>query len=194
MGLKVINAAFTSKGYPADASSTILAGMVVAFQDNGSGTAELVRANRDGTHAIGAIAGLAYDDAYNVGNTQVIVDPVTLRYSSVPARKISDYKDETITVRTNWTDPGTAHRGITVLSVGGEFVSDQYITASIATGATSDGAGTTSIVPNAAWTYGAGTTNYGKLIYENGQSSTTIVARVLDGVSGSLLSFRWVGP
>jgi hypothetical protein len=199
MALKVINAAFTGKGWDAEADSTILQGMVVAIEAAAAGTPELARANRDGTHAVGAVAGLAYDDAYNVGNTIVLTDPVTLAYSAVAARKIGDFKDETITVQTNLTDTGTAKRGVTVLSVGGEYASDQYSSTQILSNATTDTAGTPTTTPSTGWTYGAGTTNCGLLVSNSGDTTegTTAyslqIARITDGISGALLFFRYVG-
>jgi hypothetical protein len=195
MALKVINAAFTSKGYPADASSGILAGMVVAFQADGSGLAELVKADR-ATMILSSVAGLAYDDAYNVGNTIVMVDPVTLAYSAKPARKISDYKDETNTVVTNWTDTGIAKRNVTVMSVGGEFLSDKYSSTYTTASLTTDTATTPVLTQNVNLTFGV--TALAGVIVSDGTlagayAATASVARVLDGVSGGLLSFRWVG-
>ena len=192
MALKVINAAFTGKGWNAEASSTILQGMVVALEASSSGAAELARANRDGTHAAGAVAGLAYDNAYNVGNTIVLVDPVTLAYSAVASRKIQDFHDETITNRSNLTDPGTAKRGVTVLSVGGEYASDQYSSTQIYSSAAADAAGTPTYTVSSSWTYGAGATNKGLLVSDSAVAVTSL-ARVTDGVSGGLLFFRWVG-
>ena len=199
MALKVINAAFTGKGWMAEASSTILQGMVVALEAAPAGTPELARANRDGTHSVGKVAGLAYDNAYNVGNTIVLVDPVTLQYSAVASRKIADFQIETITNQSNLTDTGTAKRGVTVLSVGGEYASDQYSSTYILTSATSDVVGTPTSTVGTGWTYGAGATNKGLLVSNSGEtlegttSYSLQVARVTDGISGGLLFFRWVG-
>jgi hypothetical protein len=199
MALKVINAAFTGKGWMAEASSTILQGMVVALEAASAGTPELARANRDGTHTAGEIAGLAYDNAYNVGNTIVLVDPVSLSFSAVMSRKINDFKDETIINQTNFTDTGTAKRGVTVMSVGGEYASDQYSSTYITASATTDVAGTPTYTVGTGWTWGSGATNAGLLIsnvtypVEGTTYAQLNMARVTDGVSGGLLFFRWVG-
>jgi hypothetical protein len=199
MALKVINAAFTGKGWKAEASSTILQGMVVALEAASAGTPELARANRDGTHAAEKVVGLAYDNAYNVGNTIVLVDPVTLAYSAVASRKIADFQNETIVNQTNLTDTGTAKRGITVLSVGGEYASDQYSSTYVVSAATTDTAGTPTYTVGTTWTYGAGATNCGLLVsnstgYYTATSYVPLnVATVTDGVSGGLLFFRWIG-
>ncbi len=199
MALKVINAAFTGKGWAAEASSSIHGGSVVALEAAAAGTPELALANRDGTHAIGDVAGLAYEDAATTGNTKILVDPVTLAYSAVYARRIGDYQDETISNQQNFTDTGSMKRGVTVLSVGGEFASDQYSSTIIVSGATSDTTGTPVTTVGAVYTYGAGTTNNGLLIGDDAATGGTAdaadieVARVTSGVSGSLLFFRWVG-
>ena len=199
MALKVINAAFTGKGWVAEASSTILQGMVVALEASPAGTAELARANRDGTHTRDMVAGLAYDNAYNVGNTIVLVDPVTLAYSAVASRKIADFQNEVIVNQSNLTDTGTAKRGVTVLSVGGEYASDQYSSTYITASVSTDTAGTPVTTVGTGWTYGSGSTNKGLLVsnvtypVETTTYAQYNVVRVTDGISGGLLFFRWVG-
>jgi hypothetical protein len=164
-----------------------------------AGTPELARASRDGTHTAGMIAGLAYDNAYNVGNTIVLVDPVTLAYSAVASRKIADFQNETIVNQTNLTDTGTAKRGVTVLSVGGEYASDQYSSTYITSSATADTAGTPTYTVGTGWTWGSGATNKGLLVsnvtypVEGTTYAQLNMARITDGVSGGLLFFRWVG-
>jgi len=206
MALKVINAAFTGKGWMAEASSTILQGMVVALEASSAGTAQLARADRS-THKVHQVAGLAYDNAYNVGNTIALLDPVTLTYSAVASRKIADFQNEIIVNQTNLTDTGTAKRGVTVLSVGGEYASDQYSSTYILTSATADVLGTPTYTVGHQWTYGSATggatatADIGLLVAdvaagtpEATSSAQLGVASITDGVSGGLLYFRWIGP
>lgn len=193
MALRVKNHVFFNTGYTAASSSGILAGMVVALTSNATtGEVEITKAIR-GTHGYEVIAGLAGDDATNSGNTIAIVDPVSQEFMSKPARRLGDYLDETITNRTNWTDAGTAKRGVTVYSIGGEFATDQYVSTASASGAAADaGAAPTYAVGN-VWLYGV-TANAGKLIDDGGQAITTNVpgVAVLTGApSNSLLPFNW---
>lgn len=192
MGLFVKNQVHFNSGYMAEASSGIIAGMVVAAETNSStGEIELARASRtSGSHTGGAIVGLAGDDATNSGNTQILVDPVYQVVMSKPARRLADYYDETITNRSNWTDNGTAKRGVTVFSVGGDFASDQYCATTVASGANADTAGTPNYAINDGWSY-AVAANAGKLVDDGGQS-ITILARLTGSVSQGLLPFRWI--
>lgn len=200
MGLFVKHANQFNSGWLAEASSGILSGMVVAIETNGTtGEIQLARADRN-THTIDAIAGLAGDDASSTSNTQILVDPVYQVVMSKPARRLGDYLDETVSNRSNWTDSGTAKRGVTVFSIGGEFASDQYIiaaSASHATNADASAAHTPAI--NDGYTVGSsGTvaTYIGKLIYGAvGQisiASCFTLARCTGAISNSLLPFRWV--
>ena len=177
MALRVKNHVFFNSGYTAAASSGILAGMVVALAANATtGDPEVTPAIR-GTHGYELIAGLAGDDATNSSNTIAIVDPVGQEFIAHPARRIGDYLDETITNRTNWTDSGTAKRGVTVYSIGGEFATDQYVSTLSASGASTDaGAAPTYTVGN-VWLY-AVTANKGKLIDDGAQTITTDVPGV----------------
>lgn len=193
MALRVKHQLFFDSGWMADASSGILAGMVVALQTDGSGEAELVRANR-ASHTVADVIGLAGDDAYNVGNTIAQPDPVTLQYWARPARKLGDLLDETITNRTNWTDSGTAKRGVTVYSYGGQFATDQYASAFAANAATTDAAATPAFAVNDGFTFGSATTNslQGKLVDDGGQT-VPVLARVTGAQLNGLLPFRYVG-
>jgi hypothetical protein len=196
MGLFVKHAVHYNSGYMAKASSGILEGMVVAIETNSStGEIQLAKADRNGVHTSAAIAGLAGDDAYNSGNTMVVVDPVYQVVMAKPARRIGDYLDTTITNTTNWTDSGTSKRGVTVFSVAGEFASDQYVsTASASQATTADAGAAPAYAINDGWTWGGSGTNaafVGKLIDDGGQS-VTILARLTGAVSNSLLPFRWV--
>lgn len=200
MGLFVKHAVNFNSGWFAEQNSGILEGMVVALGTNAStGEAELSRADRN-TDTIDAIAGLAGDDASSTSNTQVLVDPVYQVVMSKPARRLGDYKDTTITNPTNWTDTGTAKRGVTVFSVGGEFATDQYIIdaqASHATNADAGAARTPQV--NDGYTVGSSGTaaaNTGKLIY-GAVGTITIasrftLARCTGPLANSLLPFRWV--
>jgi hypothetical protein len=196
MALFVKNAVFFNSGYLATASSGILAGMVVALQTNSTtGEPELIKASRTtaGTEFGAFIAGLAGDDATNSGNTIAPIDPVYQVPYMRPARRLGDYKDETITNVTNWTDSGTAKRGVTVFSVGGEFMSDQYVTTTSASGANADAGAAPAYAINDGWTF-AVVANAGKLVDDGGQALTTltVMARLTGAVSNSLLPFRWV--
>lgn len=192
MGLFVKHAVQFNSGWYAETSSGILAGMVVAIEANGTtGEIQLARADRSAAgHAAAAIAGLAGDDATSTGNTQVIVDPVYQTVMSKPARRIGDYKDETITNTTNWTDTNSAKRGVTVFSVGGEFASDQFSATTVANGANTDAAGTPAFAINDGWSY-AVTANAGKLV-DDGAQAITILARLTGSVADGLLPFRWI--
>lgn len=200
MSLFVKHANQFNSGWLAETSSGILAGMVVAIETNSStGEVQLARADRN-THTIDAIAGLAGDDATNSGNTMVVVDPVYQTVMAKPARRLADYLDETITGVTNWTDSGTAKRGVTVFSVGGEFASDQYIITASASNATNADAGAAHTPAiNDGYTVGSSGTaaaNTGKLIY-GAVGTITIasrfsLARCTGAISNSLLPFRWV--
>jgi len=200
MALFVKQANQFNSGWLAESASGILAGMVVAIETNSStGEIQLARADRN-THTIDAIAGLAGDDATNSSNTMVVVDPVYQVVMSKPARRLGDYFDETNTTRANWTDGGTAKRGVTVFSIGGEFASDQYIidaSASHATNADAGAAHTPAI--NDGYTCGSSGTDAadtGKLIY-GAVGTITIaskfaLARCTGAISNSLLPIRWV--
>jgi hypothetical protein len=190
MALRVKHQLFFDSGWMADASSGILAGMVVALQNDGSGEAELVKANR-ASHTVADIIGLAGDDAYNVGNTIAQPDPVTLQYWARPARKLGDLLDETITNRTNWTDSGTAKRGVTVYSYGGQFATDQYSSTLAANAATTDAAATPAFAVNDGFTFGG--TNAKGLLMDDGAQTVPILARVTGAQLNGLLPFRYVG-
>lgn len=192
MGLFVKHAVQFNSGWLAEASSGILEGMVVAAETNATtGEVQLARASRtSGDHTSADIVGLAGDDATNSGNTMIVVDPVYQVVMSKPARRLGDYLDTTITNRTNWTDNGTAKRGVTVFSVGGEFASDQYSSTTAASGANADSAATPGYAINDGWSW-AVTAQAGYLVDDGGQS-ITILARLTGSVSNSLLPFRWV--
>lgn len=191
MALQVKHAVFYNSGFNASASSGILQGMVVASAANATtGVIELARANRDGTHAAASIMGLAGDDATNSGNTIAQVDPVYQTYYMRPARRLGDFLDETITNRTNWTDSGTARRGITVYSVGGEFATDMYVSTASANGATTDAGAAPTLAINDGWTYASGSTNAGKLIDDGAQSVSIIARLIASSATNSLLPFR----
>jgi len=192
MALKIINAAFISKSYAPESSSGIRQGMVVAFEAATDGTAEVARANRDGSHSQYAIAGLAIDNTTTTGNTMPITSPVTLNIEARPARKIMDFQDDTISNSTNFTDPGTAKRGISVASVGGDYGSDQYSSTSIYSSGTADANGTPTYTVNATWTYGAGATNKGLLVSDSA-TAATVMASITEGVKDGFLWFRWKG-
>jgi hypothetical protein len=196
MALFVKNAVFFNSGYLASASSGILAGMVVALQTNSTtGEPELIKASRTtaGTEFGAFIAGIAGDDATNSGNTIAPIDPVYQIPYMRPARRLGDYLDETITNRTNWTDSGTSKRGVTVFSVGGEFMTDQYVTTTSASGANADAGAAPAYAINDGWTF-AVVANAGKFVDDGGQAITTLrnMARLTGSVSNSLLPFRWV--
>jgi len=200
MGLFVKHAVQFNSGWLAETSSGILAGMIVAIETNSStGEIQLARADRN-THTIDAIAGIAGDDATTTSNTQVLVDPVYQVVMSKPARRLGDYKDETISNVTNWTDSGTAKRGVTVFSVGGEFATDQYIITAQASNATNADAGAAHTPAiNDGYTVGSSGTSAtytGKFIY-GAVGTITIascfnLARCTGSISNSLLPFRWV--
>ena len=202
MGLFVKHAVQFNSGWLAEASSGILSGMIVAIETNSStGEVQLARADRN-VHTIDAIAGIAGDDASATSNTMIVVDPVYQVVMSKPARRLGDYKDETITNVSNWTDGGTAKRGVTVFSVGGEFATDQYIIAASASHATNaDASAAHTPVINDGFTCGSsGTvaTYIGKFIYGAvGTITITIascfnLARCTGVIFNSLLPFRWV--
>jgi len=196
MALFVKNAVFFNSGYLASASSGILAGMVVALQTNSTtGEPELIKASRtvSGTEFGAFVAGIAGDDATNSGNTIAPIDPVYQIPYMRPARRLGDYLDETITNRTNWTDSGTSKRGVTVFSVGGEFMTDQYVTTTSASGANADAGAAPAYAINDGWTF-AVVANAGKFVDDGGQAITTLrnMARLTGSVSNSLLPFRWV--
>ncbi len=192
MALRVKHHVMMNEGTTAAASSGILQGMIVALRANGTtGNVELSRARRD-TDGIGDVAGIAGDDATNSGNTIAIVDPVDQLWYMRPARRLGDYLDELITNRTNWTDSGTAKRGITVYSVGGEFATDQYTTAASADAATTDTGAASTPAIGAAWSYGADATYQGQLIDDGDTAAVEIVAFLTEGAAvNSLLAFRW---
>jgi len=196
MALFVKNAVFFNSGYLASASSGILAGMVVALQTNSTtGEPELIKASRtvSGTEFGAFVAGIAGDDATNSGNTIAPIDPVYQIPYMRPARRLGDYLDETITNRTNWTDSGTSKRGVTVFSVGGEFMTDQYVTTTSASGANADAGAAPAYAINDGWTF-AVVANAGKFVDDGGIAITTLrnMARLTGSVSNSLLPFRWV--
>jgi hypothetical protein len=196
MALFVKNAVFFNSGYLASASSGILAGMVVALQTNSTtGEPELIKASRtvSGTEFGAFVAGIAGDDATNSGNTIAPIDPVYQIPYMRPARRLGDYLDETITNRTNWTDSGTSKRGVTVFSVGGEFMTDQYVTTTSASGANADAGAAPAYAINDGWTF-AVVANAGKFVDDGGIVITTLrnMARLTGSVSNSLLPFRWV--
>jgi len=196
MALFVKNAVFFNSGYLASASSGILAGMVVALQTNSTtGEPELIKASRtvSGTEFGAFVAGIAGDDATNSGNTIAPIDPVYQIPYMRPARRLGDYLDETITNRTNWTDSGTSKRGVTVFSVGGEFMSDQYVTTTSASAANTDAGAAPAYAINDGWTF-AVVANAGKFVDDGGVAITTLrnMARLTGSVSNSLLPFRWV--
>jgi hypothetical protein len=197
MGLFVKHAVQFNSGFMATSGSGILAGMVVSLGTNAvDGTPVLSRADRNLGISGASIAGLAGDDATNIGNTQILVDPVAQVVMSKPARRISDYLDETIERYTNWTDPGTAKRGVTVFSVGGEFATDQYVTASSASSTTADAGAAPGFAINDGWTWGSSATvatNIGKIVDMTASPSYgTVVVRLLGSVVDGLLPFRWV--
>jgi hypothetical protein len=196
MALFVKNAVFFNSGYLASASSGILAGMVVALQTNPTtGEPELIKASRtvSGTEFGAFVAGIAGDDATNSGNTIAPIDPVYQIPYMRPARRLGDYLDETITNRTNWTDSGTSKRGVTVFSVGGEFMTDQYVTTTSASGANADAGAAPAYAINDGWTF-AVVANAGKFVDDGVMAITTLrnMARLTGSVSNSLLPFRWV--
>ena len=196
MALFVKNAVFFNSGYLASASSGILAGMVVALQTNSTtGEPELIKASRtvSGTEFGAFVAGIAGDDATNSGNTIAPIDPVYQIPYMRPARRLGDYLDETITNRTNWTDSGTSKRGVTVFSVGGEFMTDQYVTTTSASGANADAGAAPAYAINDGWTF-AVVANAGKFVDDGGVAITALrnMARLTGSVSNSLLPFRWV--
>lgn len=191
MALRVKQHVLFNSGWTATASSGILAGMVVALR-NSSGSAVLAAAVR-GTDGYGDVVGLAGDDATNSGNTIAIVDPVDQAFYMRPARRLGDYLDETITNRTNWTDSGTAKRGITVYSgPAGEFATDQYVTTLSASAASTDAGAAPSYAIGDGWTY-AVTANAGHLIDDGGTASIVVLAYLTEqgGAVNSLLAIRW---
>ena len=208
MGLFVKHAVQFNSGWLAEASSGILAGMVVAIETNAStGEIQLARADRVALNTAftgpQTIAGIAGDDATSTGNTMVVVDPVYQVVMSKPTRRLGDYKDETITNVSNWTDSGIAKRGVTVFSVGGEFATDQYNTAYSCTAvATTDTAAAHTPAINDAYTVGGTTASaetpavLGKLVYGAigvlTLPSMWTLARCTGSVSNGLLPFRWV--
>lgn len=200
MGLRVINHQMIDNGRKPAASSGIHAGQIVALQANGTtGVAELVKADRANSTATltGSIVGIAGDDATTTGNTQIIVNPVSLVFESHYARRLGDFQDEVVEGVTNWTDTGTPKRGVTVYSVGGEFATDMYETAFVPASATTDTAGAPGFVVNEALTVGSATTNSlaGQFVSLNSVATNTysvlVVARVTDGASNSCLYIRW---
>lgn len=193
MGLRVINHVMIDQGRKPAASSAIHAGQVVALQANGTtGDAELARANRDGTHTIAHVAGIAGDDATTTGNTQIIVNPVSLEFESHYARRLGDFQTEVVDNVTNWSDTGTPRRGITVYSIGGEFATDKYETLFAASGANTDAAAVPTFSVGDGMTYGSATTNalQGQFV-DDGAQNVLVVARVTDGVLNSCLYLRW---
>lgn len=192
MGLRVINHSMIDNGRKPAANSGIHAGQVVALQANGStGVAELVRADR-ATMTQVQVVGIAGDDAAWTGNTQIIINPVSLQFESHYARRLGDFQGEAVDGQTNWTDTGTPKRGITVYSWAGEFATDRYETLFAANAATTDAAATPAFAVNDGLTFGSSTTNglQGQFVDDGGQS-VLVVARVTDGALNSCLSIRW---
>lgn len=192
MGLFVKHAVYFNSGFMAETASGILEGMLVAAETNTTtGEIQLAKADRAAAgHARGTVVGIAGDDATNVGNTIAIVDPVYQVVMSKPGRRIGDYYDTTITNVNNWTDPGTAKRGVTVFSYGGEFATDQYSATVISTGANTDGAGTPTFAINNTWTYGV-TALAGQWVQDQ-TVANNIIARLTGSVSQGLLPIRLV--
>ena len=200
MGLRVINHQMIDNGRKPAASSGIHAGMVVALGANATtGVAELSKADRANSTAtlLGSIVGIAGDDATTTGNTQIIVNPVSLEFETHYARRIGDFQDEVVEGATNWTDTGTPKRGVTVYSVGGEFATDMYAPLFVPSAAVTDTAGTPGFVVNEALTVGSATTNtlQGYFVSLNSVATNTytvlVLARVTDGVDNSCLFLRW---
>jgi hypothetical protein len=181
-----------NEGYTAVVSNGILAGMVLSLDANGTtGSPEVHRAIR-GTDAAGSIVGISSDDATNVGNTIVYVDPVDQTYYVHPAQRIGDYMDETLGGRTeNWTATSSSRRGVTCFANGGWFATDQYVAAATASGAgpNADSGAAPGFALNDGYSFGSTATNAGKLIGLGGQS-IQIVAYQDDVVLNGLLSFR----
>ena len=197
MGLRVINHVLIDQGRKPTSSSGIHAGQVVALQANATtGDPELARANRDGTHTLAHVAGIAGDDATTTGNTQIIVNPVSLDFETHATRRLGDFQDEVVEGVTNWTDTGTPRRGITVYSGGGEFVTDMYEALFAADAATTDAAAAPTFAVGAGLTYGSATTNalQGQFVDDGNVAGVVVVARVTDGASGDCLYIRLVEP
>jgi len=198
MGLRVINHVTIDQGRKPSASSGIHSGQIVALVANGTtGDPELARADRSlmaSTHGISAIVGIAGDDATVSGNTQIIVNPVSLEFEAHSTRRLGDFQDEVAEGVTNWTDTGTPRRGVTVYSGGGEFATDKYETAFAANAATTDTAATPSFAVNDGFTYGSSTTNglQGQFVDDGGVSTVIVVARVTDGAANDCLFIRWL--
>lgn len=193
MALRVIHFVFVDSGKMPNPNATLHAGMVAALTTDADGLPVVTPAVR-GTHAIGAILGFAGDDATVVGNTQAIVNPVTLEYEAHPARRLGDLQDETIKgFPTNWTDTGTvARRGVTIFS-GGEYQTDQYVSDASANGANTDAGAAPSFTPGDLWTYGA-SANAGLLIDDGEQTlsqSLPAVAVLIATESNDLITVRW---
>ena len=195
MGLRVINHVLIDQGRKPASSSGIHAGQIVAIQANSTtGDPELARANRDGTHTIAHVVGIAGDDATTTSNTQILVNPVSLEFETHDTRRLGDFQDEVVEGVTNWTDTGTPRRGVTVYSGGGEFVTDRYETAFAANAATTDAAAVPTFTVGDGFTYGSATTNalQGQFVDDGGITATIVMARVTDGASNSCLYVRWL--
>ena len=198
MGLRVINHVMIDQGRKPASSSGIHAGQIVALVANGTtGVPELARADRAlvaTTHGISAIVGIAGDDAITTGNTQIVVNPVSLAFESHSTRRLGDFQDEVVEGVTNWTDTGTPRRGVTVYSGGGEFATDKYEALFAANAATTDAAAAPAFAVNDGMTYGSSTTNSlaGQFVDDGATATVNVVARVTEGAVSSCLFVRWL--
>jgi hypothetical protein len=183
-----------------DAASGILQGMVVGLQADSNGRPQITAAYRAASHNA---LGFAADNSTATGVTMSVVDPVSpgnyvtdsgagddpFAYTGPapvarPARKIHDYLNDTIANVFNWTDTGTAKRGVGVYR-GGRFMTDQYISDASTSSSTADGGAAPTFAVDQALTFGGPVGHAGQVIVRTTSTDGTEVGRIINTSTGN---------